>query len=59
MLDELGDIQVPTGAIDADGNPVTVSARELLAQADNEIQRAQLEARGIEAAAACSLQRGE
>lgn len=59
VLDELGDIQVPTGAIDADGNPVTVSARELLAQADNEIQRAQLEARGIEAAAACSLQRGE
>ena len=59
VLDELGDIQVPTGAIDADGNAVTVSARELLAQADNDIQRAQLEARGIEAAAACSLQRGE
>ncbi|MDH0702121.1 hypothetical protein N5D41_11550 [Pseudomonas toyotomiensis] len=59
VLDEIGDIQVPTGAIDADGKPVTVSARELLAQADNEIQRAQIEARGIEAAAACSLQRGE
>lgn len=58
-LDEIGDIQVPTGAIDADGNAVTVSARELLAQADNDIQRAQLEARGIDAAAACALQRGE
>lgn len=59
VLAELGDIHVPTGAIDADGKPVTVSARELLAQADNDIQRAQLEARGIEAAAACALQRGE
>lgn len=59
VLNELGDIQVPTGAIDADGKPVTVSARELLAQADNDIQRAQLESRGIDAAAACALQRGE
>ncbi len=59
VLDELGDIQVPTGAIDADGNPVTVSARELLAEADADIQRAQLEGRGIEAAAACFLRRGD
>lgn len=59
VLDEVGDIQVPTGAIDADGNPVTVSARELLAEADADIQRAQLEGRGIEAAAGCALQRGD
>lgn len=58
VLDEVGDIQVPTGAIDADGNPVTVSARQLLAEADADIQRAQLEARGIEAAAVCFRQRG-
>lgn len=59
ILDDIGDVRVPTGATDADGNPVTVSARELLAEADTDIQRAQLEAKGIEAAATCALQRGE
>lgn len=59
VLDELGDIRVPTGAIDADGNAVTASARELLAEADADMQRAQVEVRGIEAAAVCAMQRGE
>lgn len=53
------DIQLPTGAIDADGNPVTVSARQMLADADAEIATAQQEGNGFLAAAACFLQRGE
>lgn len=59
VIDQVGDIQVPTGAIDADGNPLMVSARTLLDEADADIQRAQQDSLGIAAAAACSLQRGE
>ncbi|BBP82458.1 hypothetical protein PHLH8_21000 [Pseudomonas sp. Pc102] len=59
IMARVDDIQLPTGAIDADGNPVTVSARELLAESDAEIQAAQQESRGFAAAAACFLQRGE
>ncbi|WP_443692010.1 hypothetical protein ACRZ5O_22540 [Pseudomonas protegens] len=58
ILARAEDMRLPTGATDADGNPVTVSARELLAQADTEIQAAQQDARGFAAAAACFLQRG-
>lgn len=59
IMARVDDIQLPTGAIDADGNPVTVSARQLLAEADAEIQAAQQESQGFAAAAACFLQRGE
>lgn len=58
IMARVEDIQLPTGAIDADGNPVTVSARQLLADADADIQRAQQESNGFAAAAACFLQRG-
>lgn len=59
ILARVDDMRLPTGATDADGNPVTISARELLAQADTEIQAAQQDARGFAAAAACFLQRGD
>jgi hypothetical protein len=52
------DLEIPTGEIDADGAPVRRSARELMAAADQEIVQAQTEARGIEAAVTCFLQRG-
>lgn len=52
------DIRLPTGAIDADGNPVTVSARELLAEADADIARANTDSKGFLAAALCSLRFG-
>ncbi|NVZ61259.1 hypothetical protein HX867_04115 [Pseudomonas gingeri] len=59
ILSRVDDMRLATGALDADGNPVTVSAREMLAQADAEIQAAQQDARGFAAAAACFLQRGD
>lgn len=58
ILARADDIRISTGALDADGNPVTVSARELMAQADADIARAQEDSRGFAAAAACFLQRG-
>ncbi|MGH8381743.1 hypothetical protein [Pseudomonas sp.] len=58
VLARMDDMRLATGALDAEGKPVTVSARELLAQADAEIQAAQQDARGFSAAAACFLQRG-
>lgn len=58
ILSRVDDMRLATGAMDADGNPITVSAREMLAQADADIVRAQEESRGFAAAAACFLQRG-
>lgn len=58
ILTRTEDMRIGTGAIDADGNPITVSARELLASADAEIVKAQQDAKGFAAAAACFLQRG-
>ncbi|MGH8387633.1 MAG: hypothetical protein ACRESJ_19455 [Pseudomonas sp.] len=58
ILNRMEDMRLATGAMDADGNPITVSARELLAQADADVVRAQEESRGFAAAAACFLQRG-
>ncbi|TWC50115.1 hypothetical protein FBY04_1208 [Pseudomonas sp. SJZ080] len=58
ILSRMDDMRLSTGALDADGNPITVSARELMAQADADIVRAQEESRGFVAAAACFLQRG-
>ncbi|MNC33632.1 hypothetical protein D3C75_820360 [compost metagenome] len=53
------DVQLPTGAIDEEGRPVTVSARELLAEADADIARANNDSSGFLAAALCSLRFGE
>lgn len=58
ILARVDDMRISTGAMDADGNPITVSARELLASADAEIVKAQQDAKGFAAAAACFLQRG-
>ncbi len=58
ILSRVEDMRISTGAMDADGNPITVSARELLASADADIVRAQQDAKGFAAAAACFLQRG-
>lgn len=58
ILSRMDDMRLSTGAMDADGNPITVSAREMMAQADADIVRAQEESRGFAAAAACFLQRG-
>ncbi|MFM2290173.1 MAG: hypothetical protein RL684_3316 [Pseudomonadota bacterium] len=52
------DIRVPTGTFDESGAPVTMSARELLAQSDAEIQAAQNDAKAYEAAADCYLSTG-
>ncbi|QXZ11682.1 hypothetical protein KVQ82_16440 [Pseudomonas sp. AO-1] len=59
ILSRMEDMRLSTGAMDADGNPITVSAREMLAQADADIARAQEESKGFAAAAACFLQRGD
>ncbi|UXZ98356.1 hypothetical protein K3169_11075 [Pseudomonas phytophila] len=58
ILDQLDDMRLSTGAMDADGNSVTVSARELLADADVDIANAQEESQGFAAAVACFLPRG-
>lgn len=58
IMSRVNDMHLPTGALDDEGRPVTVSARELLAQADDDIKAAQRDARGFAAAAACFLQRG-
>lgn len=58
ILARVEDMRISTGAMDADGNPITVSARELLASADADIARAQQDSKGFAAAAACFLQRG-
>lgn len=52
------DILVPTGEIDADGNLVVRSGRELMAESDAAIAKAQQDAAGIEAAVSCFLTRG-
>lgn len=52
------DLRIPTGEIDADGNSVTRSAREALAQADADILDAKSMGRAIMAAVTCAIQRG-
>ena len=58
IMARVDDMRISTGAMDADGNAITVSARELLASADADIARATQDAKGFAAAAACFLQRG-
>ena len=59
ILARVEDMRIATGAMDADGNPITVSARELLAGADADIAKATQDAKGFAAAATCFLQRGD
>lgn len=58
ILARTEDVRLATGALDEDGNPITVSARELLASADADIAKATQDAKGFAAAATCFLQRG-
>lgn len=53
------DIQVPTGELDADGNAIVRSGREVLAEAEANIALAQKESVKFEAAVSCFLTRGE
>ena len=52
------DVQVPTGAFNEDGSVVTMSAREMLAEADGDIARAENDSKGFIAAALCALRFG-
>lgn len=58
ILARVDDVRISTGAMDEDGNAITVSAKELMASADADIARAQQDSKGFAAAAACFLQRG-
>ncbi len=55
---EVNDMQIPTGAVDADGNPEMRSGREVMAEAEANIQKAEADAVGFEAAVSCILTRG-
>lgn len=52
------DFHLPTGEIDADGNARTIPARELLAQADEQVKIAQTDAKAFDAAVNCFLSQG-
>lgn len=52
------DVQIPTGLLNEDGSAVTVSARDLLNQADADIVRAKNDSKGFLAAALCALRFG-
>lgn len=58
QLLEESDLEIPTGAVDADGNPTFASARELMAQADAEVAQAAKDGKGYEAAVSCLLSFG-
>lgn len=58
QLLEQSDLDIPTGELDADGNPIVTSARELMASADAEVARATADAKGYEAAVSCLLSFG-
>lgn len=52
------DLEIPTGDVAADGTPVHISARELMAQADEQAASTKNDAKAFEAAVACHLQSG-
>lgn len=52
------DVPVATGATDADGNAVVRSGREVMAEAEAGIAKAEADAKGYEAAVGCVLTRG-
>lgn len=55
---EQQDVMIPTGAVDADGNPVVVSARELAAKWEQDVAAAERESVKFEAAVSCFLTQG-
>lgn len=58
QIADVADLHIATGEIDAEGVPVTRSAREVMAAAAEEVRMAKEQTRGIEAAVTCFLQRG-
>jgi hypothetical protein len=54
-LDEVGDVMVPTGDLDADGRAVAVSARQMLDEADAMLRQAEADAPAFTAAVECFL----
>lgn len=58
ILDAQPDLRIPTGDVDADGNPVTVRAGELLARAEQDMAAARLDGEALTAAANCFLRFG-
>lgn len=52
------DLRIPTGDVDADGNPVTVRAGDLLARAEQDMAAARLDGDALTAAANCFLRFG-
>lgn len=52
------DFEIPTGEIDADGKPKTISARELLEQAKEDVKTAKKESSMFETAVSCFLSAG-
>ncbi len=55
---EVNDIEVPTGAVDAEGNMEVRSGREMMAEAEAGIEKAEADSKGIEAAVSCILTKG-
>lgn len=49
------DLQIPTGEIDAEGAPKTISARELMEQARQDVKTAKKDAKMFDAAVTCFL----
>lgn len=58
-LEQMGDLRIPTGEMDADGNPVTLSAKELLDRMAEDTRAAEEQAPAYQAAVTCFLQFGE
>lgn len=52
------DFPIPTGETDAEGHMVTRSAREMLAEADQDVAKAQNDAKAFDALVGCILFRG-
>ncbi len=52
------DLRVATGELDANGAPITVTAGELLAMAEQDVHRARLDGDALTAAANCFLRTG-
>lgn len=52
------DFPIPTDEIDQDGRVITRSAREMLAQADQDVSKAQNDSKAFDALASCILSRG-
>lgn len=52
------DLTIATGDLASDGTPMSISARELMAKADENVARAKTDAKAFEVAVACHMQGG-